>query len=405
MKDLKKDFRFFDKGEIYLDSAATAQTPEAVINAMADFDRTERAPIYKGVYPSSEQATARYEQIRQQIADWFSVSPNGVIFTSGATEAINLVMHSWAMVNLKAGDEILISPIEHHANLVPWQVVAQKTGAILKFIDFDLNTRLLGLKESDFTSKTKLVCVTAESNVLGQVWQPGDLQKLIELAHSVGARVLIDAAQAAAHCRHNLTQLGADFFVVSAHKMMGPVGLGILCIKEDVYPEMEPYQYGGSMVSSVQLTNSQWQRPPQMFEAGSAFSTQVIGLGALLTYFKSIDRSALIQHEQNLIRSIIKIIDSIEGSEILGNRQYAENGGHLVSFIIDGVHPHDVASLLGMQGIAVRAGNHCAQPLHQLLGMNASLRVSVHCYTTQADVNAFGVALHEVVEQLREYSR
>ncbi len=384
---------------IYFDSAASAQKPKVVIDAITNFYATQYAPVHRSFYDLGEQATEQYEQARATVARFINVQhTEEVIFTKGTTEGINFVAQTWALENLKAGDEILTTHAEHHANLIPWQQVAQKTGAKLTFVPMDKETSQLVFTEDLITEKTKLVAVTHASNVVGEVWD-GQLENVIKQAHSVGAKVLIDSAQSAMHKKIDVQTLAPDFLVLSGHKILGPTGIGVLYIKKDLHDSISPYHYGGAMVNFVALDHATWADAPQKFEAGTPNTGGAIGLAAAIDYINAtIDFDVLKNHETVLCTKLLDGLKTIDGIEIAGNLDIIQKHGYLVSFSIDGLHAHDLATTLGASNIAVRAGNHCARPIVELLGFDALLRVSFGIYNSERDVEIFlqelGRAIH-----------
>jgi len=393
--ELKSRFPIFQKEKtlVYLDSAATSQKPKSVIDAVTKFYAEENATVHRGVYRLSEMATARYELVRAKVAQFINASDCcEIIFTSGTTDAINLVAHGWTMNNVGPGDEIVTTEVEHHANLLPMQMVAKEKGATLRFIGLDKSTFFLDVSNIDevINEKTKFVAITHSSNVLGEVWRDGDLEKVIARTKAVGAKILIDGAQSVAHRKVDMQDLGADFFAFSAHKMLGPTGLGVLYIKKDLLDEVEPFRFGGSMVRSVSLKDFSYDVAPSKFEAGTPPIAQVIGLGAAIDFFNEhVDFDALCRYEAKLCEKMVDGMSRIDGVTIFGNQDEMKRNGHLVSFTLKNVHAHDVAALLGENDIAVRAGHHCAQPLVKSLIVEALVRVSLYMYNTEEDVDLF----------------
>jgi len=416
---IRRDFPIFsqkpgpEKSEksgslIYFDTSATAQKPAIVIEALSRFYTSMNANVHRGLYELGESSTTHYEAVREKVAHFINAKhTEEIIFTKGTTEGINFIAASWAEQHLKQDDEIVLTQAEHHANLLPWQRVAQKTGAKLVFIPLDLETYTFKNPENYITSRTKLLAVTYSSNVLGEVWDhtQQELETLIAQAHSVGARVLIDAAQAVMHRRIDIQQLNPDFLVFSGHKMMGPMGVGVLYIKQALHDDVQPYQVGGSMVFSVSFEGASWAKSPQKFEAGTPPIAEVFGLGAAIEYInKNINFDELQKHEARLCSVLIDGLEKLEqisGIRIMGNKNWLRQHGHLVSFAIQGVHPHDIASYLGAKNIAVRAGHHCAQPLVNLLEVDALLRVSFGVYNTITEVEILLQELTDIVMVLR----
>jgi cysteine desulfurase/selenocysteine lyase len=402
IKKIRYDFPFFgtkdaSKGLVYLDSAATSQKPNAVIDALYDFYVNQNASVHRGVYQLSEQATTNYEATRRLVAQFINAAdPSEIVFNSGATEGINSIADTWGRQTLKAGDEILLTHAEHHSNFLPWQRLAAQSGATLRFIPLNSDTFEFENPQDYLSKKTKLVALSPVSNVLGSVWTTEALKAFIAKAHSLGARVLLDACQSVSHERLNVQDLNADFVVFSGHKMLAPTGIGVLYIKKELHDSIEPYRLGGGMVHSAGLEKSSWRAFPEKFEAGTPPIAQVIGLGAAIKYFnENINFEELADHEAALTSRLLDGLLEFDSLEILGNIETLKLKGHLVSFVIPGVHAHDLASFLDMRGVMVRAGNHCAQPLFDLLGHDAALRVSFHCYTTMEDVELLlqGIAL------------
>ncbi len=393
MKKISENFPLLhDNDFIYLDSAATSQKPQQVIDAVSNFYERENAPVHRGLYPLAETATIKYEKARDCITQFINAAePCEVIFTKGTTEGINFIASSWALENVQPGDEILLTQAEHHANLLPWQWVAAKTGATLVFIPIDKTTYELNDPCSYISAKTKLVAVTHSSNVLGPIWSDNaHLKNFIDAVHQAGAVVLLDAAQSVAHQKLDVRDLGADFVVFSGHKMFGPTGIGVLYINKKYHGSLEPYQRGGSMVHHVSFNHATWAQSPQKFEAGTPPIAQAIGLGAAVDFIQqSINFEQLKQHEADLCKQLIQGLKLIPDVTIVGNQEQLVEQGHLVSFAMRGIHPHDIATQLGLKGIAVRAGHFCAQPLVTELGFESLLRVSMAAYNTSQEIESF----------------
>ncbi len=370
---------------IYLDSAASSQKPNRVIDVLSDYYRTYNANIHRGIYRISEKATEQYEEARKKIARFIN-SPRAcqIIFTRNTTESINLVANSWGNANLRAGDEILISVMEHHSNLVPWQLLAQRTGAKLRYIEVT-DEGLLHLEELDrlLTERTKLVAVTHVSNVLGTV---NPVQSITAAAHAVGAKVIIDAAQSAPHLPVDVQAIDCDFFAFSGHKMCGPTGIGVLFGKLDLLDEMPPFLGGGSMIRTVQREHSTYADLPQKFEAGTPSIAQTIGLGAAVDYLNDVGLDAIHPHEQELLEYAHQKLSEIEGITIYGPKPRHKVGA--VTFNLDRIHAHDVAGILDQDGVAIRAGHHCTQPLMQKFGVIATARASFYLYNKLEEVDS-----------------
>lgn len=399
----KREFPFFIAHTVsFLDNAATTQKPQIVIEAISNFYAKNNAPVHRGIYALAERATELYEGVRAQTARWLNArEASEIVFTASATESINIVAQSWAMHVLKAGDEILVSELEHHANLVVWQAVAQKTGARLVQIpinhDGSLQYEKLPLL---VTSRTKLVAVSHSSNVFGVVVA---IEKIIAAAKKVGAKVLIDASQTVPRRQLDVQKLDCDFLVFSSHKMLGPTGVGILYIARELHEQIIPVTLGGGMVYAVEDVVSTWRAMPQRLEAGTRSVADVIGFGAALEYLqKNVDFVALQTYEAQLCARFVDGVRDLASVKILGNPERLSREGHLVSFTVDGVHPHDAAAFLDSHGICVRAGHHCAQPVHKRLGLEGSLRASFYCYTAAEDVDRLIVALHELIKDFQQ---
>jgi cysteine desulfurase / selenocysteine lyase len=397
-KFLRNKFPFFSSQNsdglnmAYLDSAATAQKPEEVINFITDFYSNKNASVHRGIYELAENVSNEFESVRGKVAKFINTKfSEEIIFNSGTTAGINFIADAWGRNEIGPGDNILITQAEHHSNLLPWQRLAKRTGATLSFIPINNKTFLLDFDESLITKNTKLVAITHSSNVLDYVWKEGDLERLIKKAHSVGAKVLLDGAQSVAHQKVDLQKLDVDFFVFSSHKIAGPTGAGVLFIKKELHNQVEPYQVGGGMVQSVSISgDSVWLKAPNKFEAGTPPIAQVIGLGKAIDFFESnINFDDLKNHEAKLCSELIDFLSNQDGVKILGNKETLSEKGHVVSCELSDVHAHDMAAKLGESGVAVRAGNHCAQPLHDALGVGASLRISFFCYNTMDDVIKF----------------
>ena len=368
----------------YLDSAATSQKPEAVISALDEFYRQHNANAHRGLYVLAEEATELYEGARQTVAEFIGAdAPEEIVFTRGTTEAINLVAYGWARRNLKKGDAILLTEMEHHANLVPWYMLAKEIGVELRFAEVTPDGRL---DRADFEKKldgAKLVGIVHASNVLGTI---NPIAELTALAHDVGAKVLVDGAQAAPHLPLDLCELQPDWYAFSGHKLFGPGGVGVLRTHRTVYEEMQPMLGGGEMIKSVGLGTVEFADPPQKFEAGTMPVADAVGLGAAVEYARKLGMENIREHEQQLTGYALKSLSEINGLTVYGPVDPTDRVG-LVSFTIDGVHAHDLASLLDQDGIAIRSGHHCAQPLHDKLGVPATARASFSVYNTTDDVD------------------
>ncbi len=378
---------------VYLDSTATAQKPTAVIDAMDAFYRLNNANIHRGVHTLAEESTAMYEKGREQVAALINApSPRQVIFTRNTTESINLVAYSWARTNLKNGDLIILTEMEHHSNLVPWQMLEAERGVRLEFVpvtddyrfDMDVYHELLKLEP-------KLVSFTEMSNVLGTITPA---KEIIRLAHEAGALTLVDAAQSVPHLPVDVQDLDADFLAFSAHKMVGPSGIGALYGKMDLLSAMPPFMGGGDMIKTVHLRSFATNEAPYKFEAGTPAIAEAIGFGAAAAYLQNIGMDAIAAHEHEMTEYVLERLEEIPGITIFGPS--AEHKGAVASFVMDGVHPHDVAQILDADGIAVRAGHHCAQPLHEKCGIQSTTRASFYLYNTNEEVDALVEGIYKV---------
>ena len=402
--ELRRDFPILDqrihrdRPLIYFDNGASTQRPQTVIDAMNDCYERTYANVHRGIHWLSEQASAQYEQARMAVQRFINAPHNNeVIFSSGTTASINLVAHAWGNQNLKADDEILLTIFEHHSNIVPWQQLAARTGAKVRFVSIDEQGNLdLEDFRRQLNSKTKMVAFAAVSNVLGAIQPVGEL---VKLSHDAGARVLVDAAQSVPHQSTDVQAWDADFVVFSGHKMLGPSGVGILWGTQDILESMPPFLGGGSMIDQVTIDGFTPGELPARFEAGTPPIVEAIGLAAAIEYLNSINIEAIGQHEHQLVVAACEAMSEIEGLKILGPGVDQRAG--LVSFVIDGVSPQDISILLDQQGVAIRAGHHCAMPLHQSLDIRASCRASFYLYNTLEEVAYFGEALKKVVAKLR----
>ncbi len=383
---LRSDFPYFKlhKDLIYLDNAATTHKPQQVIDAISDFYAQSYAPVYRSIYTGAEKATQLYEDARSTVADFIKADQNEIAFTKGTTESINLVAAALEDYFVP-GDEIVISELEHHANLVPWQQLARKKNLIVRYIPVDQNA-VLNLDRLDtlITHKTKLVAVTHCSNVTGIFT---DRETIVKRARQVGALVLLDAAQSIAHRKIDVKALDADFLVFSGHKLFAPTGIGILYAHKRIHSLLAPYQTGGAMVYSVSYTDSSWRPFPYLFEAGTPNISGALGLAAALNYIqKNIDFKVLEEHEKNLGALVLTEFASLDKIKIVGDPLLIAESGHCISFTLENWHPHDLAAYLDTHHIAVRAGHHCAQPLHNKLALSGSVRISFSFYTSSEDI-------------------
>ncbi len=385
---------------VYLDNAASTQRPRQVIQAIVDTYEQHYANVHRGIHWLSDHSTDLFEQARRKVQTFLNAAePEEIIFTRGTTEGINLVARSWGDASLRAGDEILLTEMEHHANLVPWQQAAQRTGAILRHVPItDDGLLRLDLLDGLLTDRTRLVAVAAVSNVLGTI---NPVAEIIARAHAAGALVLIDAAQSVPHQAVDVQALGADFLAFSGHKMLGPSGVGALYGRRALLEAMPPFMGGGSMIRRVRLDGFEPADLPAKFEAGTPPIVPAIGLGAAIDYLQRVGLPQVHAHEQRLCRLAHEVLQAVEGVRFLGPAP--EHKAGIVSFTCN-VHPHDVAQLLDQRGIAVRAGHHCTMPLHKRLGINASTRASFYFYNTVEEVERLGTALDEVQQQMHRKS-
>ncbi len=380
---------------VYLDNAATTQKPLAVIETLDRYYREYNSNIHRGVHTLSEEATAAYEDARRRIARFINApSDKEVIFTRNATEAINLVAYAWGRANLRPGDEVLITEMEHHANIVPWQILQEQVGFTLRYVPItDGGTLDLSQLDDLLTEKTKLFSFVHVSNVLGTI---NPVAQLVAAARAVGALVLIDASQSVPHMPVDVQALDADFLVFSGHKLCGPTGIGVLYGKRALLEDMPPFMGGGDMIREVKMSGSRWNTLPYKFEAGTPAIAEGIGLGAAVDFLQSVGMQWIWQHEHSLAAYAHEQLSQIEGLHILGPGA-AERAG-LVAFTLDGVHPHDISAILDGDGIAIRAGHHCAQPIHTHFDIAASARASFYLYNTTAEVDKLATALAKATD-------
>lgn len=378
---------------VYLDNAATSQKPLAVLQAMDDYYRLHNANVHRGVHTLSEEATALYEGARGRIARFINApGSKQIIFTRNATEAVNLVAYSWGMATLKPGDEVLITQMEHHANVVPWQLITQRTGATLRYVPLDAQGMLrLDLLDTLLTERTRLFAFVAMSNVLGAI---NPTAELVARAHRVGALALVDGAQSVPHLPVDVQQLDCDFLVFSGHKMCGPTGSGVLYGRRDLLEAMPPFMGGGDMIREVRLEGSRWNTLPWKFEAGTPAIAEVIGLGAAVDYLAGLGMDWVAQREHELLGYAMAQMSRVEGLRILGPG--LEQRGGVVAFTLGEIHPHDIAAILDAEGVAIRAGHHCAQPIHDFYGIPASARASFAFYNTFEEIDRLVLALDKV---------
>lgn len=408
MNNFRKDFPLFKSidektselngGLVYLDTAATSQKPFCVINTMQDFYSQNNANPLRGLYSLSERATKLYEDARQTIADFINAKEaREVIFTRNASESLNLIAYTYGLTNVKAGDEIVVSIMEHHSNILPWQFVCKTKGATLKFMYVDKESGEIPESEfSKITPKTKIVAITQVSNVLGTT---NPVKKIAELAHKNGAVIVVDGAQAAPHIKVDVQDIDADFFAMSSHKLCGPMGIGALYGKIELLENMPPFLRGGEMIEYVTETDATWAEVPHKFEAGTVSAGDAVGFAAAVKYIQSVGLENIAAHDNALACQLIEGLEKIPHVNIIGNKDGTKRCG-IVTFTVDGVHPHDIATLLSDEKIAIRAGHHCAQPLGAYLGQPATARASLYFYNTEEEIDF----LLSKVAHLREWS-
>lgn len=386
----KKNIR--DKNLIYLDNAATTQKPESVVKTLEDFYYNNNANINRGIYKLSERATKAYENSRKNIASFINAKhAHEVIFVRGTTEAINLVAESYGHTNIGENDEIIITTMEHHSNIVPWQIIAEKTGAKLLVVKIHKNGELdLAHYKKLLNKNTKMVAVTHASNTLGTINQ---IKEIVDLAHKYNAPVLVDGAQAPAHFKVDIQDLNCDFYTFSAHKMYGPTGVGVLYGKEEILNTMPPYQSGGDMIERVTFEKTSYANLPQKFEAGTQNIADAIAFGAAIDFINSIDIDNIEKHEKELLEYATDKLSQINGLEIIGT---APKKTAIISFALKGAHPHDIATILDSEGIAVRAGHHCTMPLMNFYKLPSTTRVSFGIYNTKRETDILCEAILKV---------
>lgn len=376
---------------VYLDSGATSQKPHSVIDAESNFYRIHNAAVHRGAHQLAEEATDAYEGARAIVAQFLHAESDEIVFTKSATESLNLVAYAMGNANpdnrfhVKAGDEIVVTEMEHHANLIPWQQLASRTGATLKWFEVTSEGRLdLSQLDHVITERTKVVALTHQSNVLGTI---NPLTHITQRAHAVGAVVVLDACQSVPHMPVDVRALDVDFLAFSGHKAVGPTGVGILWGKSHLLNDLPPFLTGGSMIENVTMTDATWAKAPKKFEAGVPNMAQAVGLGAALSYLENIGMSAIFSHEQELTRYGLQALSEISDLKIVGPTSADDRGGTL-SFTVGDIHPHDLGQFLDAHGIAVRTGHHCAWPLTRKLGVPATTRASFYLYNTTADIDA-----------------
>jgi cysteine desulfurase/selenocysteine lyase len=379
---------------VYLDSAATSQKPRAVLDALDDYWLHDNANVHRGIHELSRRATEAYESARVKVARWIGApDASEVVFTTGTTGAVNLVAYAWGLDNLRAGDEILLTVLEHHSNIVPWQLVARRTGATLRYIEIDDQGRLI-LDDLDalLGERTKLVALGHVSNALGTI---NPVKEIAARAKAVGALVFVDGAQGAVHAEVDLADLGVDFYALSGHKMCGPTGIGALWGRRELLEAMSPWQGGGEMIHTVERDMSTWAPLPHKFEAGTPNIAGAIGLGAAVDYLAAVGMDAIVEHERDVLGYALERVGDVPGSRIYGPDSLREHSA-VVSFTLGDAHPHDISTILDAQGIAIRAGHHCAQLVMKRFGIPATARASFYLYNTREDVDRLAEGLEAV---------
>jgi len=379
---------------VYLDNAATTQKPNAVIEALDHYYRIDNANIHRGVHTLSERATSAYEGARAKVREFIhAASDKEIVFVRGTTEGVNLVASSWGRANVRSGDEILITALEHHANIVPWQMLCEQVGARLRVAPIADSGELMTEEfERLLSERTRMVAVAQCSNAIGTVTP---IEHIIARAHAAGAVVLVDGAQAVAHMPVDVHALDCDFYAFSSHKLYGPTGVGVLYGKEHLLEAMPPYQGGGDMIKTVTFEKTTYNDLPYKFEAGTPHIAGGIGLGAAIDYFNGLDRAAIEAHERDLLAYATGMLREVPGARVIGTAR-AKVG--ILSFALDGVHPHDIGTILDHEGVAIRTGHHCAMPLMQRLRLPATARASFACYNTRDDVDALIRGIQKVRE-------
>jgi cysteine desulfurase / selenocysteine lyase len=391
---VRREFPILDvAGEplVYLDNAATSQKPRSVIAALSHYYERDNANVHRGLYELSRRATDAYEAARERVARFLNApSADEVIWVRGATEAINLVAHAWGGSTLRPGDEIVLTVLEHHSNIVPWQLIAERTGASVRFIDIDDDGRIrMDELRAALSERTRMVAVGHVSNAIGTIHP---VREIVELAHAAGALVLVDGAQGAPHLQVDVQALGCDFYALSGHKMCGPMGIGALWGRRELLASLPPYQGGGEMIDYVGTDGSTYKDVPHRFEAGTPNVGGAIGLAAAMDFLADIGHAALWSYEQELVRYGLDRLGAVSGLTVFGPTEPAARTA-VFSFRLDGVHPHDVATIVDAEGVAVRAGHHCCQPLMRRLGVPATTRASAYLYNTTDEIDRLADAL------------
>jgi cysteine desulfurase/selenocysteine lyase len=391
LEKIIKDFpilsrKIGDANLVYLDNGATTQKPLSVIDAISNHYKNTNANVHRGIHLLSEEATTLFEEARKKVADFINADVSEIIFTGGTTESLNRVARTWCTKNLQKGDIVLTTLAEHHSNFIPWQIYANQQGATLEIINItpDGLLDLADLKVKIKNPKVKLIAISHASNVLGTIYP---VKEICKIAEDYGVKVSVDGAQGIPHLKVNVKALGCDFYSFSGHKMLGPTGIGVLWVKKEILETLEPYEYGGGMISSVSLEKSQWAEIPEKFEAGTPNIAGAIGLGAAVDYLNEVGMEEIRTHELELLEYVLPKLQKIEGLTILGPLDPKNRTG-LVSFTLQGIHGHDIAAVLNTKGVAVRSGHHCAMPLHTFLNVASSTRASFYLYNTKQDMDS-----------------
>ena len=397
VKNIKNDFPTFkskEKNFIYLDSASTSQKPQSVIDSVSSYYDSYSANIHRALYEIGEKATDKYESVREKVRQFMNVpDSHSIIFSSGTTESINLIAYAWGTKNLNNDDHILITEMEHHSNLIPWQLLSSRSNSSLDYILLNNDGTLeLESLEKKILSKTKIISVSHQSNVFGTI---NPINKIIDEAKKVGAITVIDGAQAVPHMKVDIENLGCDFYAFSGHKMLGPTGVGVLIGRKTILEKMDPFMGGGEMINTVTMEKSTWNDVPWKFEAGTPNIAQVIGLGAAIDYIEKIGIENIHQHEQALLKHGLDIFSQDENIVLYGN---PEIRGAVIPFNVKNVHPHDLAKFLDTDGICIRAGHHCTQPIMNRLGINATARASFYIYNTKNDIEKLAESIKKTAD-------
>ncbi|KXT83743.1 Cysteine desulfurase, SufS subfamily [Streptococcus sp. DD11] len=396
---IRKDFPILDQivndePLVYLDNAATTQKPKQVVAAMRDYYEKDNANVHRGVHTLAERATAAYEAARERVRSFINAaSSREVLFTRGTTTGLNWAAQ-FAAQKLQPGDEVLISVMEHHSNLIPWQEACRRTGAQLRYVYLKDGALDLEDLKDKLSERTKFVALAHASNVLGVI---NPIKEIAQLVHQKGGLLVVDGAQSAPHMRIDVQELGADFFAFSGHKMLGPTGIGVLYGRKELLEEMSPVEFGGEMIDFVYEQEATWKELPWKFEAGTPNMAGAIGLAAAIDYLEALGLDAVEQHEQELLAYLFPKLQAVEGLTIYGSQDLSQRSG-VIAFNLEGLHPHDVATALDYEGVAVRAGHHCAQPLLSHLGLAAAVRASLYIYNSKADCDKLVEALEKTKE-------